>query len=236
MEGFNHYDPVSKRRFQRQNIISPIISEALPSLAATSTTPLSIEDYNAFLSAEQRKSQGAMSPDYGNLYNKFLNLEKVKQEHSFTHRPLKNERLEWCNFSPLPSGNHSTPQVPSFRATINPSEGSIYAHDPTSRYLQSTIPESKQMPQPPAPPQDQSMYLFPEFQKTLHQHSSLPRAFLPAFPGLQIPGTLPTPVMDPLGQHPPAYSHLFPRLPEGQMHPALLAYPPMNHLRLAQQK
>jgi hypothetical protein len=76
MEGFDLVEPASKRHYQRQNIISPITDavSTFPKLSSP-TTKFSIEDYNAFLSAEQQQSHPAVPPDYPNLYNKFLNQE-----------------------------------------------------------------------------------------------------------------------------------------------------------------
>lgn len=173
MEGFDQFDPVSKRHYQRQNIISPIANNnvlkikmsPLPKLSPVTTNP-SIEDYNAFLSAEQQQSHPARTPDYPHLYHKFLKQEKVKKERSFNPKPMKNEfvlnaPLEWCEFSPftLEHGasqlqsqptipprqssfaSNSQPQPPSFKATI--------VNDPTARYLDSTIPETLQQMQMP---------------------------------------------------------------------------------------
>jgi len=172
MEAFDQFDPLAKRLYQRQNIISPISDTNLPKLCPASSSSPSVENYNAFLLEHQNP---CFPPDYGHLYHTFLTQEKVKQERSFCHtKPLKtefsrNEPLEWCQFSPKPlqfsKQTYSHPlerKPPSFKATINlPAHPSMYPDDPTSRYLQSTIPEPSQ--QPAFQPQHAS---FPGLQNT----------------------------------------------------------------------
>jgi len=188
MEGFDQFQPASKRHYQRQNIISPITDTdaTLPKLSP-STTKFSIEDYNAFLSAEQQQSHPAFTPDYPNLYHKFLNQEKVKKERSFGDHPLKsefvrNEPLEWCEFGQFTMPKHSAsqlygqpaaslennaqPQPPSFKATI--------MNNPTARYLDSTIPETLQQQQ--FPPNQNSMQLLADF---LHEQAAVQTQIAP---------------------------------------------------------